>query len=331
MGRMVGWRGRVRGVGWVWYGSVMRILVVGAGAVGGYFGGRLAATGRDVTFLVRAARREQLERTGLQIVDTYGDVSVVPKLLTAEELKGRPQTFDVVMVSTKAYSLEAAMEDFAPAVGAETMVLPLQNGMRQLEVLDARFGADRVLGGSVQIIGDMDAEGRIHSLGKLHDLNFGERDRRVTERIEALDAVVRGAGFEANLKTDIVAAMWQKWTLLAAMGAMTCLLRGSIGAVVATPGGLETALAIIAECTAIAAANGYAPDAGFQEVMTKRLTEAGSPLTASMYRDLQRGGRVEADHILGDLLERGRRHGVEAPLVRAAYVQLSMYAATVKV
>lgn len=308
----------------------MRTLVIGAGAVGGYYGGRLAATGRDVTFLVRAARKAQLERTGLQIFDMYGDVTVVPKLLTPEDLRVRPQTFDVVIVSTKAYSLEEAMEDFAPAVGAETMVLPLLNGMRQLDLLDARFGAEHVLGGSVQIIGDMDAEGKIYSLAKLHDMSFGERDKRLTERIRALEALLSGAGFEANLKPDIVAAMWQKWTLLAAMGAITCLLRGPIGAVVATPGGLETAQAIIAECSAIAAANGYPPSAAAHDGMTKRLTEPGSPLTASMYRDLQRGARVEVEHILGDLLERGRKQGVEAPLVRAAYVQLSIYAAARK-
>ena len=306
----------------------MRTLVIGAGAVGGYYGGRLAATDRDVTFLVRDARKAQLEQTRLQIFDVYGDVTVVPKLLTPQALKAHPQTFDLILVSTKAYSLEAAMEDFAPAVGAETLILPLLNGMRQLDLLDARFGAERVLGGSVQIVGDMDAEGKIYSLGKLHDMNFGERDKRISERIQALDALLGGAGFETNLKPDILAAMWQKWTLLAAMGAITCLLRGSIGAVVATPGGLETAQAIIAECSAIAAANGYPPTEAAQAVMTKRLTEAGSPLTASMYRDLQRGSRVEVDHILGDLLERGRRHGVQAPLVLAAFVQLRMYAAT---
>ena len=312
----------------------MRILVIGAGAVGGYFGGRLAAAGRDVTFLVRAARKAQLENGGLQIVDPYGDVTVTPKLLTAEELKAGAVAgsvaFDLIVVSTKAYSLDAAMEAFAPAVGAETVILPLLNGMRHMDALDARFGRERVVGGSVQIIGDLDAEGRVHSLGKLHDLNYGERDKSVTKRIEAIDAVMRDTGFEANLKPDILAFMWQKWTLLAAMGAITCLLRGSVGAVAAAPGGLETARAMAAECVAIAAANGYAPAEAFHAVMMKRLTEAGSPLTASMYRDMQKGARVEADHILGDLLARGEKHGVEAPLVRAAFAQLSMYSESLR-
>jgi 2-dehydropantoate 2-reductase len=308
----------------------MQILVIGAGAVGGYFGGRLAHAGRDVTFLVRAARKVQLESGGLQVFDPYGDFTVQPKVVTAEELKARSGGFDLILVSTKAYSLEAAMEDFAPAVGSETVILPLLNGMRHMDALDARFGQERVVGGSVQIIGDMDAEGRVHSLGKLHDLNYGERDRSVSARITAIDERLKGCGFEANLKPDILAMMWQKWTLLAAMGAITCLLRGSIGAVAAAPGGVETARAIAAECVAIATANGYPPDETFHAVMMKRLTEEGSSLTASMYRDLQKGAPVEADHILGDLLARGEKHGVEAPLVRAAYAQLSIYSASLK-
>lgn len=302
----------------------MRTLVIGAGAVGGYFGGRLAEAGRDVTFLVRPARKAQLEQTGLQIIDkAYGDLTLTPKLLRAGDLLN--QTFDLILVSTKAYSLEAAIKDFAPAVGPDTIVLPLLNGMSHMDLLDSHFGKHRVVGGSVQIVGDMDAEGRILSLGRLHDLNFGERDRSVTARIQAIADLVRGAKIEASLKPDIMATMWQKWTLLAALGAITCLLRGSIGAVAAAPGGLDTAHAIIAECTAIATANGYPPSAEFHDVMTKRLTEAGSSLTASMYRDLQRGGPVEAGHILGDLLARGAAHSIDAPLTRAAFAQLSIY------
>jgi 2-dehydropantoate 2-reductase len=308
----------------------MRILVIGAGAVGGYFGGRLANAGRDVTFLVRPGRKAQLQLRGLEVIDPYGDFTVQPKLLTAEELKASPIAFDLILLSTKAYSLDAAMDDFAPAVGSATVILPLLNGMRHLDALAARFGEEHLVGGSVQIIGDMDAEGRVHSLGKLHDLNYGERDKSVTARIKVIDETLKGCGFEANLQPDILATMWQKWTLLAPMGAITCLLRGSIGAVVAAPGGAETARVIAAECVAIATANGYPPEETFHAVMIQRLTEAGSSLTASMYRDMQKGAPVEADHILGDLLAQGQRHGVEAPLVRAAFAQLAIYSAGLK-
>ncbi len=307
----------------------MRILVIGAGAVGGYFGGRLAAAGRDVTFLVREGRAAQLMQTGLRIFDVCGDLTVLPerlRLLTAERLRARPEAFDLILLSTKAYSLDAAMEDFAPAMGAGSVVLPLLNGMRHLDVLGARFGMDRVLGGTTYLVADLDAEGVVHSMTALHDLNFGELDRRVTERIKAIEGVLNGAGFDARLRPDVLATLWQKWTMLASAGAINCLVRAPIGVAVSAPGGRETALQVMAECESIATANGYpAEDLGQLVATERRLLDPGSTLTTSMYRDMQRGLRVEGDHILGDLVERGRRHGVEAPLLRAAYAQLSVY------
>ncbi|WP_263380548.1 ketopantoate reductase family protein [Granulicella paludicola] len=306
----------------------MRILVIGAGAVGGYFGARLAAAGRDVTFLVRGVRAEQLKSKGLQVISPQGDVTVaVPQLLLAEDLAAKPQAFDLILLSTKAYSLEAAMEDFAAAVGAETAILPLLNGIAHLEKLVARFGEARVLGGSTRIVADVDAEGRVHSMETLHDLNFGERDTKVTPRIEAIQAELSDAGFEAKLQPDIVAFMWQKWVFLAALGAITCMMRGAIGEVVAVPAGRETAQAIVDETAAVSAANGYVTPAAFLEAATARLLLTGSSLTASMYRDMMRGAPVEADHILGDMIARGAAKGVKTPLLKAAYAMLSVYAA----
>jgi len=269
-----------------------------------------------------------LRRNGLQVISPQGDVTVpAPQLLLAQDLTAKPQTFDLILLSTKAYSLEAAMEDFAPAVGAETAILPLLNGIAHLDKLVARFGEAHVLGGSTRIVADIDAEGRVHSMEALHDLNFGERDATVTPRIEAIDALLNNAGFEAKLQADIVAFMWQKWVFLAALGAITCLIRGSIGQVVAAPGGVETAQGILNETSTVAAANGYPTPGPFLEHTTARLLKAGSPLTASMYRDMTRGAAVEADHILGDMIARGKAKGVETPLLKAAYAMLSVYSA----
>jgi 2-dehydropantoate 2-reductase len=312
----------------------MRILLIGAGAVGGYFGARLAAAGRDVTFLVRPARAEQLLRDGLQILSPHGDLTVQPKLLLASGLAANPQPFDLILVSVKAYSLAAAMEDFAPAVGPQTAIVPMLNGMAHLDALDARFGADRVLGGSTRIVADLDAEGRVRQIEKLQDIHYGERagpkergGSSITPRIQAIDAALRDAGFDANLSPDILAFMWQKWTFLAALGALTCLLRGAVGQVVAAPGGVETARALIEETDAIATANGYPTPQTFLDNTTSRLLKAGSPLTASMFRDMIKGAPVEANHILGDMLARGRAHVISSPLLQAAYAQLSVYSA----
>lgn len=302
----------------------MRTLVIGAGAVGGYFGARLTRAGRDVTFLVRERRAEQLRRTGLEITGAFGDLRVEPRMLLASQIT---EPFDLILLSIKAYQLQAAMEDFAPAVGAKTAILPLLNGMKHLETLAARFGSDRVLGGSTRIVSDLEAEGRVRLLEPLHDLVFGERDKQLTPRVQSIAAELHGAGFEEKLSPDVIAFMWQKWVFLASLGAITCLLRGSIGAVAAAPYGVETELAILAECDAVARDNGYPTQPAFLQQVTGRLTMKDSPLTASMYRDLQRGGPVEAEHILGDLIARGRARGTNTPLLQAAYVQLSVYSA----
>jgi 2-dehydropantoate 2-reductase len=307
----------------------MRILVIGAGAVGGYFGARLTQCGRDVTFLVREGRAKQL-RSGLHVNDSGNEFSVKPKLLLASELRARPEAFDLVLLSTKAYSLAAAIEDFAPAVGPDTAILPLLNGMAHLDVLTARFGKQAVLGGSTRISADLDAEGRVVSMDKkLRDLHFGELDKQITPRIqariEAIDEALRGCGFDTKLESDILAFMWNKWTLLSALAALTCMMRGSIGAIVAVPGGAETSRAFLAESVAIATANGYTLPEDFLAAVTARFTESNSELTASMYRDMRKGAPVESEQILGDLLKRS--HGVSAPLLRAAYVQLSVYMA----
>jgi 2-dehydropantoate 2-reductase len=255
------------------------------------------------------------------------EFQIEPRLLQAEALRAHPQTFDLILLSTKAYSLEAAMADFAPAVGAQTTILPLLNGMAHLDQLIARFGDAAVLGGSTRIVADLDAEGTVQSMEALHDVVFGERDRSVTARVQAIDATLQGAGFEARLSRDILAFMWNKWVFLSALGAVTCLLRGSIGEVMSAQHGPQTAAAILAEAAAIAAANGYPTAKDALQHTSDRLLQQGSPLTASMYRDLKKGAPVESEQILGDLLRRGRARGVAAPLLQAAYVQLAVYEA----
>ncbi len=300
--------------------------MIGAGAVGGYFGARLQKAGLDVTFLVREGRAKQMRDSGLVVLSPDEDFTITPNLLLAEQLRSQPQVFDLILLSTKAYSLDAAMEDFAPAVGPETAILPLLNGMSHLDKLEARFGAGRVLGGSTRISSDLDAQGRVISMDeKLHDLHFGELDKAVTPRIEAIDTLLSDAGFEAVLQPDIVAFMWHKWTVLSALASITCLLRGSIGDVAAVSGGLETANRILDESIAIATAHGQRPPDEFLAAVRTRLTLPGSDLTASMYRDMMRGAPVEAEHILGDLLARAAAHGVRAPLLTAAYAQLCVY------
>lgn len=307
----------------------MRILVIGAGAVGGYFGGRLVQAGRDVTFLVRAGQAERLRQKGLQIISPFHGDAVIkePRLVLAGELGGEGP-FDLILLSVKAYGLAAAIEDFAPAVGPRTMIVPALNGLSHLERLVERFGDEAVLGGVCLVTNDVDSEGRIVQLSEIQEWKYGERAGPTdTERMRQLDSVLQNAGFVAGHSGSILQDMWEKWIQLASLGAINCLLRGNIGEVVAAPRGAELALQMLEEANAIAAACGYPPREAFLTVARQRVTTAGSKLASSMYRDLRKGSRVEADQILGDFLERGRQQGVAAPLTEAAFIQLRVYEA----
>ncbi len=274
---------------------VMRILIVGAGAVGGYFGGRLAQAGRDVTFLVRPSRAKQLNQNGLRIISPHGDAVITPKLVTAEEIDTR---YDLVFLSVKAYALEVAMNDFAAAVGPETMIFPLLNGMRHVDLLTKRFGEHAVIGGVCLVASELDDEGRIVQIADFQQLVYGERNGETTPRLKAVDTTLQGAGFDARLSTDITQAMWEKWVQLASLGAITCLMRGTIGEIVAVPSGADLSLKVLDESAAIATACGHKPSEALLSRHAAAMTAPGSPLTSSMYRDLRKGAPVEVDHIL---------------------------------
>jgi 2-dehydropantoate 2-reductase len=300
----------------------MRILVVGAGSTGGYFGGRLAQAGRDVTFLVRPARGEHLRLNGLQIISPHGDVTIAPKLLLAGKI-GAP--FDAVLVAVKAFSLEAAINDLALAVGPETMILPVLNGMRHLNTLAARFGKNSVVGGVCKVATVVDDQGRVVQLTKLQELAYGEMSGDLSLRTERLDKEMQGAGFDARLSRTIEREMWEKWVLLATVGGITCLMRGNVGAIASAPGGVDFSLRFLDEVTAVVSAVGKKPNQAFLTETRALLTEKGSTMTSSMYRDLQKGAPLEAEQIIGDLIAHARPAGITTPLLDAAFAHLSIY------
>jgi 2-dehydropantoate 2-reductase len=301
----------------------MRILVVGAGAVGGYFGGRLLAGGRDVTFLVRPPRAAELAERGLAIRSQLGDVDIPePPTITADALR---QPYDVILLSCKAYDLEGAIESFAPAVGPETSILPVLNGLRQLEILDAHFGGSAVLGGLCIISSALDSEGRIVHFNDLHGLVFGERDGSRSGRVERIAAEFSGCKFEARISEMILQEMWEKWVFIAAGAGLTCLMRATVGDIVAA-GAAGLATRLLDECAAIATANGYVPREEWIARSRAMFTTPGSLLTASMFRDIERRGPIEADHMLGDLLRRGGTAD-DTSLLRLCNLHLKAYEA----
>jgi 2-dehydropantoate 2-reductase len=301
----------------------MRILVVGAGAIGGYFGGRILAAGGDVTFLVRPKRAAELADAGLVIKSPTGDVTLKnPPTLQADTLN---QTFDVVLLSCKAFDLDDAIKSFAPAVGPQTSIIPLLNGMRHLDVLDGKFGRERVLGGLCAIAVTLNEHREVVHLQPMQSLNFGERDGKMSDRVRAIAEIMARGKFGSVASEHIIQEMWEKWVFLASLAAATCLMRSSVGNILAAPGGKDFLLGMFDECSAVATAEGFAPRASFLERTRGMFTTEGSQMTASMFRDIKVGAPVEADHVIGDLIARGDAARVPVPKLRAAYTHLKAY------
>lgn len=302
----------------------MRTLVIGAGATGGYFGGRLLEAGEDVTFLVREKRAVQLAEHGLVIRSSLGDATLPnPPTVQAGDLRG---AYDLILLSCKAYHLPQVIDDMAPAVGPDTAILPVLNGMRHLDLLDARFGAQHVLGGQCVIAATLDAQGVVRHLNQSHGVTFGERDGSRSERVERILASMSKATFEPRLSPHILQDMWDKWVFLASLAGITCLMRAPVGDIMAAPGGEQATLQLLDDCRSVADHNGYAPGEAVLARARGVLTEQGSALSASMMRDLEQGGQIEADHVIGDLLARSdASHAL--PMLRTAYAHLKAYEA----
>jgi 2-dehydropantoate 2-reductase len=301
----------------------MRILVVGAGAIGGYFGGRLLQAKRDVSFLVRERRAAELRADGLVIKSPNGDVTLAdPPALLASQLS---EPFDLILLSCKAFDLDDAMASFAPAVGPTTAILPLLNGMAHLEALDARFGRAQVLGGQCVIAAMLDAKRHVVQLAPMNAITFGERDGTLSDHIRAISQALSGAGFEVQPSDAIAQEMWEKWVFLATLAAVTCAMRAPVGVILASAGGADFILGVFDECSAVATAASFPPRDAFLVRTRGMLMAEGSPLTASMFRDIQSGRAIEANHVIGDLIARGELTKTPLPRLRVVFTHLQAY------
>ncbi len=305
----------------------MRILVVGAGATGGYFGARLAQAGKDVTFLVREKRAEALRKSGLKVESKEESFTIQPKLILASELK---EIYDAVILTVKGFSLEAVLEEFAPAVGEHTVIIPVLNGMRHLEIIQKRFGKERALGGLCRINVTLDDKGQVHQMTALDELIYGEVNGERSERVIRLDAELKVPGISARLSEHIISEMWEKWLFLSSVGGIACLMRGNIGQVARAEGGQAFIKAFVHEVVSIVVAGGYQERPNVTANTIAELTRKDSIQTTSMYRDMIKGLPVEADQILGDLVAIATKAGLAAPLVNTAYTHMSVYQESIK-
>jgi 2-dehydropantoate 2-reductase len=313
----------------------LKILVLGAGGIGGYFGARLVEAGVDVTFLVRPRRQEQLARDGLVVESPLGNLKIPVKTVRADEptlspalSQGRGSAgYDFVLFTCKAYDLDSAMDAIAPAMKGGATVVPMLNGISHFERLDARFGKGNVLGGTCQINATLRKDGTIVHGDPLQRMIFGERDRTRSARAESFARAVAGSKIDGQLSEDIEQDLWEKVVFLSALAATTTLFRGNVREIMAAPGGREAMERALAANVEVAKAEGHAPREIAIQRAKQRLTDPEGLWSASMLRDLEGGGQVEADHVVGYMLGLARKHQVDDTMLSLAYTHLKAYEA----
>jgi 2-dehydropantoate 2-reductase len=303
--------------------SIPKVLVLGAGGIGGYFGGRLVESGADVTFLVRQGRRKILSEQGLRIESPFGDAQVAVKTVIASDVT---PVYDAVILTCKAYDLDTAVGAIAPAMAPTGYVLPFLNGIAHIDILNQRFGGHRVLGGTAKIQSTVMPNGAIRQFNDWRTLAFGEQSGEMTERVRTLAALFAAAkGVEALAVTDIVQRMWEKLVHLSTAASMTCLMRANVGEIVRTPNGRELFLDQLHCGAAIAAANGHAPSESFMRLWEETFSQPDSQYATSMLRDVERGGLTEVEHILGFMLRKAREADIAHRTLLLAYTHIKAF------
>jgi 2-dehydropantoate 2-reductase len=306
----------------------MRYLVLGAGALGGYFGGMLLKGGADVTFLVRPGRAAQLERDGLTIRTQNGDeLRTQVRTVQKGQLGG---TFDVVLLTCKSYDLDDAMDAIAPAMGEQSVIIPVLNGVRHIDVLTAKFGPMRVLGGLTTINAALMSDGSIQQSQLRININvIGELNGRASKRCTVIKAALEAGGIPIQISDNILAMMWAKFFGFVISATIATLARSRAGAIARSASGPSFVSAVIEECTRVVTAAGYppapppAPDTA--GLMRGMFSQPDSIYGPSMLIDMEEGRPTEGEHTIGDMVERAARAGVNAPILGAARCNLQVY------
>lgn len=299
----------------------MNILILGAGGVGGYFGGRLIEAGADVTYLVREKRQQTLREKGLEIESPHGNLTLQVKTATAQTVK---PDFDLILLAPKAYDLDASLASLENAVGKTAVLLPFLNGITHMQRLDAHYGKHRVMGGVAHIAAELTETGVVRQLTPMHSLTVGHRDPAHESIARDFFGLCQRAKFDSFYSENIQETLWIKWAFLATLAGATTMFRGSVGRIMATENGPDLVRALYAECLAVAQAYGSAIPADAQEKAQKMLTQLDSPLTASMLRDLLSGRRTEHDHVLGEMVRMAQDKNLSVPLLAASYCHMQV-------
>jgi 2-dehydropantoate 2-reductase len=301
----------------------MRIVVMGSGGTGGYFGAKLARAGEDVTFVARGAHLEAIRARGLRVKSAI-DGEWVVRAPAVERLAGLPPA-DLVLFCVKSFDTDSAGEAIKPVVGPDTGVLPVQNGVDNEERLERILGPGHVMGGVAQVLATIEAPG-IVSHRFLGRIVFGEMDGLPSERARAFLQACERAGIQAEISANMLRALWGKYVFIAAHAGMTALTRSPAGVVRAVPETRAMYRLILGEMVALGNAAGAGLDADLADTAMGMLDNLGAAFTSSLHHDLAEGKRLELEALHGHAVRLGQRHGIPTPMLFAVYAALKPYA-----
>ena len=298
----------------------MKILILGAGAIGGFFGAHLMKSGANVSFLVREKRKDELKKSGINIFSINGELKVNPKLLD-KNLSG--QHFDVIILTNKSYDLIESIREIKPYVN-KAVIVPLLNGMAHYEILDKEFGKEKIFGGTAYISTAMNNYGSIQQITSRASIKFGPRTQKNINIANEFYEICKETEFECDFSDHIELDLWRKYVLIGATAASTVLFQKPLGEISATTYGKSLIIEIHEECKKIVLSKGY--DIGIEATNynLKLITDKGSLLKASMLRDFESGKKTECEHILGYLIELAERNNLQCDLIKAAHTRIQV-------
>ena len=310
-----------RGVA-TWRGSEMKIAIMGAGAVGGYYGGVLARFGEDVTLICRGAHLDAIARDGLKLSTHSGEFTVRPGATADPSEVGRA---DLILYTVKTYSNPTVLPLIEPMVGTQTVILTVQNGVSSGATIAQRYGWDRVLPGATYIEAGLTAPGRIEQAGPTALIEFGERSGEITSRVDEIALVLSKEGIQVETSKDIEASLWSKMVSVAAIGTIMTVARASLAEILSGPWGELTLRSVMDEVFAVGRAAGVAIPAGIVDDKMRTAIAEAEEYKSSLQLDLEMGRPLEIDDIIGAVVSHGQTHGVPTPASAALYTALSKF------
>ena len=299
----------------------MKILVLGVGGIGGFFGGHLHEIGADVTFLVRPKRRALLQANGLRIISPLGNLNLDPKLVLSDELK---PVYDIILISCKTYDLDQAIIDLRSTKG-RGIIIPFLNGVTHMKKLDEEFGQDNVMGGVAHISSTVNKDGTIEHFSEFKKLTFGNRDLSKNNALKEFAEVCAKTKFDVALSDDINLDLWKKWVFISTVAGATTLFSCSLGDIVKNDFGKKIIIDLFNECRSIAQLYKYDYEDSEADIILKTITISGSQIKASMQRDVEKNSFTEHEQIFGDLITKGEKYNFDCHILMSCYVRMNVY------